>query len=171
MLRQKRRSAAAIAQVAVAAGLAIAFLALGQSITAVISQTIGHLRFSISAGMAATSGARPFGRQALAVAAATPGVTGAQPLETSSVQYHGQTYVAWGLGTHPLYSYRLSGGHWFTAADTAAGARPAVPPVVLGPAAARTTGARVGQILTLTMAAGPTRVRVIGIDTGQTQRG
>ena len=50
VLRQKRRSAATIAQVAVAAGLAIAFLALGQSITAVISQTIGTLHFSIGAG-------------------------------------------------------------------------------------------------------------------------
>ena len=166
-LRQKRRSAATIAQVAVAAGLAIAFLALGQSITAVISQTIGKLHFSFGVGMASTSGARPFGSQALAVAAATPGVTGAEPVETSSVQYNGQTYVAWGLGTHPLYAYRLSAGHWFTAADTAAGARPAIPPVVLGPAVARATGARVGQILTLTLAAGPTRVRVIGIDTGQ----
>ena len=137
-LRQKRRSAATIAQVAVAAGLAIAFLALGQSVTAVISQTIGKLHFSIGAGMASTRGARPFGSQALAVAAATPGVTGAEPVETSSVQYNGQTYVAWGLGTHPLYAYRLSAGHWFTAADTAAGARTAVPPVVLGPAVART---------------------------------
>ena len=53
-LRQKRRSAAAIAQVAVAAGLAIAFLALGQSITAVISQTIGKLHFSIGAGVASS---------------------------------------------------------------------------------------------------------------------
>jgi putative ABC transport system permease protein len=170
-LRQKRRSAAAIAQVAVAAGLAMCFLALGQSITAVISQTIGQLRFSIGVGMASTRGARPFGSQALAVAAAAPGVTGAEPVETSSVQYNGQTYVAWGLGTHPFYDYRLSAGRWFTAADTAANARPAAPPVVLGPAVARTTGARVGQILTLTLAAGPTRVRVIGIDTGQTNSG
>ena len=136
-LRQKRRSAATIAQVAVAAGLAIAFLALGQSVTAVISQTIGTLHFSIGAGEAASSGARPFGSQALAVAAATPGVTGAEPVETSSVQYNGQTYVAWGLGAHPLYSYRLSAGHWFTTADTAADARTAIPPVVLGPAVAR----------------------------------
>jgi putative ABC transport system permease protein len=170
-LRQKRRSAATVAQVAVAAGLAIAFLALGQSVTAVISQTIGKLHFSISAGVASTRGARPFGAQALAVAAATPGVTGAEPVETSSVQHNGQTYTAWGLGTHPFYSYRLSAGRWFTAADTAADARPAVPPVVLGPAVARTTGARVGQILTLTLAAGPTRVRVTGIDTGQTNAG
>jgi putative ABC transport system permease protein len=170
-LRQKRRSAATIAQVAVAAGLAIAFLALGQSVTAVISQTISKLHFSIGVGVASTRGARPFGSQALAVAAATPGVTGAEPVETSSVQYNGQTYVAWGLGTHPLYDYRLSAGRWFNAADTAAGARPAVPPVVLGPAVARSTGARVGQILTFTLAAGPTRVRVIGIDTGQTSAG
>jgi putative ABC transport system permease protein len=167
VLRQKRRSTATIAQVAVAAGLAIAFLALGQSITAVISQTIGKLHFSIGVGVASTRGARPFGSQALTVAAATPGVTGAEPVETSSVQYNGQTYVAWGLGTHPFYDYRLSAGRWFTAAD----ARPTVPPVVLGPAVARSTGARVGQILTLTLAAGPTRERVIGIDTGQTNAG
>jgi putative ABC transport system permease protein len=164
-LRQKRRSAATIAQVALAAGLAIAFLALGQSITAVISQTIGTLHFSIGVGMASTSGARPFGAQALAIAAATPGVTDVEPVETSSVQYNGQTYVAWGLGAHPLYSYRLNAGHWFTRADTAAGARTAIPPVVLGPALARTARAGVGQVLTLSVAAGPTRVRVIGIDT------
>jgi len=170
-LRQKRRSAATIAQVAVAAGLAIAFLALGQSVTAVISQTIGKLHFSIGVGVASTRGARPFSSQALTVVAATPGVTGAEPVETSSVQYNGQTYTAWGLGTHPFYDYRLSAGRWFTAADTAADARPTVPPVVLGPAVARTTGARAGQILTLILAGGPTRVRVIGIDTGQTNAG
>jgi putative ABC transport system permease protein len=170
-LRQKRRSAATIAQVALAAGLAIALLALGQSITAVISQTIGLLHFSVATGVASTRGARPFGRPALTVAAATPGVTGAEPVETSSVQYNGQTYVAWGLGAHPFYAYRLSAGRWFTSAETTAAARPAVPPVVLGPAAARTTGARVGQVLTLTLASGLTRVRVIGIDTGQTNAG
>jgi putative ABC transport system permease protein len=170
-LRQKRRSVAAIAQVAVAAGLAIAFLALGQSVTALISQTIGQLHFSFGVGMAPTSGARPFGRQAVAIAAGTPGVTGAQPVETSSVLYNGQAYAAWGLGAHPLFSYRLSAGRWFTAADTAPGARPAVTPVVLGPGVARATGARVGQVLTLTMAAGPTRVRVIGLDTVDTNGG
>jgi putative ABC transport system permease protein len=174
-LRQKRRSAATIAQVALAAGLAIAFLALGQSVTAVISQTIGTLHFSIGAGEAASRGARPFGSQALAVAATTPGVAGAQPIETSSVQYNGQTYVAWGLGAHPLYSYRLTAGHWFTTADTtadtAADTAATVPPVVLGPALARAARASVGQILTLSVAAGPTRVRVIGIDAVPTNNG
>jgi putative ABC transport system permease protein len=166
-LRQKRRSVATVAQVAVAAGLAISFLALGQSITAVISQTIGNLHYSFSTGEASGKGARPFTSHALALAASTAGVTGAELIETSSVQDNGQTYQALGLGAHPLYSYRLTAGRWFTAADAPA----AIPPVVLGPAVARTTGARIGQILTLTMAAGPTRVRVIGIDTGQINAG
>jgi putative ABC transport system permease protein len=168
-LRQKRRSAATIAQVAVAAGLAIAFLSLGQSITVVISQTFSSLRFSIGVGL--TSGSPPFTSQAVTSAAAAPGVTGAQPVETSSVRYGGQAYPAYGLGTHPFYAYRLSAGHWFTAADTAADTRTAIPPVVLGPAIARTAGARVGQILTLGTAAGYTRVRVVGIDTGQNNNG
>jgi putative ABC transport system permease protein len=167
VLRQKRRSSAAIAQVAVAAGLAISLLALGQSVTAVISHAIGRLHFSIGVGEATGRGARPFTSRALTVAASTPGVTGAQPVETSSVQYQGQTYAAWGLGSRPLYSYRLSAGRWFTAADSNAGA----PPVVLGPVIARAAGAGVGQVLTLTMAAGPTKVRVIGIDTGQNDGG
>ena len=74
------------------------------------------------------------GSQALAVAAATPGVTEVQPVETSSVRYNGQAYVALGLDVRPLYSYRLSAGHWFTTADTAAGAGTSIPAVVLGPA-------------------------------------
>ena len=51
-LRQKRRSAATIAQVAVAAGLAISSLALGQSVTAAISQTVGRqiLTLTMAAG-------------------------------------------------------------------------------------------------------------------------
>jgi putative ABC transport system permease protein len=166
-LRQKRRSIAVIVQVAVAAGLAISFLALGQSITSDISQAVGKLHFSIGVGEAAGRAGQPFGSRARAIAAATPGVSGAQPVETSSVQYGGQTYVAWGLGPHPLYSYRLSAGRWFTPADAVAG----TPSIVLGPVVARTTGARIGQILTLSMAAGPVRVRVIGLDAGQNNSG
>jgi putative ABC transport system permease protein len=169
VLRQKRRSLATIAQVAVAAGLAITFLALGQSVSTLISQTVDQLRFSIGVGL--TSGSRPFGSQAVAVAAATPGVTAAQPVETSSVQYNGQTYVAWGLGTHPLYAYRLSAGHWFTAADLAADGRAATAPVVLGPAVARAAQASVGKILTFDTPAGYTHVRVIGIDAGAANNG
>jgi putative ABC transport system permease protein len=165
-LRSKRRSAATIAQVAVAAGLAISLLAFGQSIYAVINQTIGKLNFSFAASEAAGRAGRPFTSRALIVAATTPGVIGAQPAEQSAVQYGSQYYAADGLGSHPLYSYHLSAGHWFTAMQTAAGsAGAAVPPVVLGPAVATVSGARVGQTLTFTLPQGPIRARVIGIDT------
>jgi putative ABC transport system permease protein len=65
----------------------------------------------------------------------------------------------------------VSWGRWIPSADTAAAAPSGVTPVVIGPAVARLTGARVWQVLTLTMPAGPVRVRVIGIDTGQPNAG
>jgi putative ABC transport system permease protein len=171
-LRSKRRSAATIAQVAVAAGLAISLLALGQSIDALIGQAIGKLHFSVGVGEAATSRSQPFTSRAVAIAAGTPGVTAAQPTETSTAEYDGQPYAAWGLGARPLYSYDLSSGHWFTAAQAAASAADtAVPPVVIGPVVATATGAKVGQTLMLTMAQGPARVRVIGIDIGGNDSG
>jgi putative ABC transport system permease protein len=166
-LRQKRRSAAAIAQVAVAAGLAIAFLALGQSASSLISQTVSQFHFTVGVGL--TSGSPPFTDHALTVAASTPGVTGVQPVETSAVQYRGQVYTAYGLGTHPFFTYRLSSGRWFTTADLADQA--ATPPVVLGPAVAQAAHTSIDQVLTLTTAAGDIHVRVIGIDTTYTVSG
>jgi putative ABC transport system permease protein len=168
-LRQKRRSLATSAQIAVAGGLAITFLALGQSASALISHTENQLRFTAAVGM--TSGSPPFGDQAVAIAAATPGVARAEPAETSAVQYHGQSYVAWGLGPHPLYAYRLSAGRWFSAAEAGARAHPAIPPVVLGPVLARASHAYIGRILTVDTPVGYTRVRVIGLDTGDTNGG
>jgi putative ABC transport system permease protein len=165
-LRSKRRSLATIAQVALAAGLAISLFALGQSIDALIGQAIGKLNFSFGVGEAAGTGSRPFTSHALAVVAGTPGVTAVRAVEISAVQYGSQFYGADGLDSHPLYSYHLSAGHWFTAAQTSASAaNVAVPPVVLGPTLASISGAKVGQTLTLTLAQGPTRVHVIGIDT------
>jgi putative ABC transport system permease protein len=172
-LRQKRRSTAAIAQVAVAAGLAIAFLALGQSASTLIDETVAQFHFNVGVGL--TSGSPPFTSQALAVAASTPGVTGAQPVETGAVRYRGQVYSAQGLGTHPLFTYRLSAGRWFTSADLtrdlSRAGQEGVAPVVLGPVVAQAAHAGVGQILTLDTAAGEVRARVIGIDTTYTNNG
>jgi putative ABC transport system permease protein len=164
-LRQKRRSAVAIAQVAVAVGLALSVLAVGRSITTFITQTTAEYRFSIEVD--ASSGAQGFNARAVAVAAATPGVSQVEQLAQSEVAYQGQDYQAFGFGARSFYAYRLSAGRWFTAADATA----ALPPVVLGPAAARATHARIGATLTLDTAAGPTAVRVIGIDTGQLDNG
>lgn len=160
-LRQKRRSAVAIAQVAVAVGLALSVLAVGRSITAFVGHTAAEFRLSIEVD--ASSGAQGFNAGAAAVAAATPGVSQVEQLAESQVAYRGQDYQAYGLGSRSFYAYRLSAGRWFTAADQTA----ALPPVVLGPVAERATHASVGATLTLDTAAGPTAVRVIGLDTGQ----
>jgi putative ABC transport system permease protein len=160
-LRQKRRSVVAIAQVAVAVGLALSVLAVGRSITVFVGQTAAEFGFSIEVD--ASNGAQGFDARAVAAAAATPGVSQVEQLAESQVAFRGQDYQAYGLGSRSFYAYRLSAGRWFTTADQTA----ALPAVVLGPAAERATHARVGAILTLDTAAGPTAVRVVGLDTGQ----
>jgi putative ABC transport system permease protein len=163
-LRHKRRSAATVAQVAVATGLALALFAAGRSIAVGVSQVYGAFHYAISVD--AGNGSPLLGPRARSVAAATPGITRVEPVAENSVEYRGAVYEALGLGPDPLYQYRLSAGHWFTAAYAAA-----VPAVVLGPAVARASRASIGRELTLGTAAGPTRVRVVGIDTGQSDNG
>lgn len=164
-LRQKRRSAATVAQVAVATALALSLFALGRSATLALSQIYGNFRYDLEVD--ASNGSPPLDSRAAAIAAGTLGISRAEPVLENQVQYQQDSYAAWGLGANPLYRYRLSAGRWFTTADSAA----AVPTVVLGPALARTTHASVGQTLTLGTAAGPTKVQVIGIDTGQFNNG
>ena len=164
-LRQKRRSAATVAQVAVATGLALALFASGRSLDIGVSQVFATFHYAIEVD--AANGSPLLGSRAQAIAAATPGVTRAEPVVAAAVDYHGDSYLALGLGPDALYRYRLSAGHWLTAADGSA----AVPGVVLGPAVARATRASVGQTLTLGTMAGATRVRVVGIDTGQNNDG
>jgi putative ABC transport system permease protein len=164
MLRNKRRSAAAVAQIAVATGLAIALFAGGQSVAAFVSRGFGNFHYTIEVDAMYASA---LGKRAESVAAATPGVTRVEALVESQVTSGGSSYAAWGLTARSLYAYQLSAGRWFTAAD----ARAHLPPVVLGPGPAHATGAHVGQVLTLGTPAGPGRFRVIGIDTGEVNAG
>ena len=164
VLRQKRRSTATVAQVAVATALALALFAAGRSITVVTNQIYASQHYDLE--VYASSGSPPLDSRARSIAAATPGITRAEPVQEDQVQYQGQAYLAFGLGTDPLYAYRLRAGRWFTTADASA----AVPTVVLGPAVARATHARIGQTLTLNTAA-CAKVRITGIDTGQLNDG
>ena len=157
-LRRKRRTAATIAQVTVAVALAIALFAAGKTVAAATAAVHGAQQFQIEVD--AGNGAPPFGARAIRIAAATPGVTQAEPLIENEVELGGQQYFGYGLGPNTLYRYDLSSGRWFTAADTATSA----PVVVLGPAVARAVGAHVGQRLVVSTSAGPAQVTVIGID-------
>jgi putative ABC transport system permease protein len=165
VLRQKRRSAATIAQVAVAVALALALFALGRSVTITVDQVYSTLHYDVS--LQSNDGAPLLDGRARSLVANTPGVVRVEPVIQSGVSYQGVQYPAFGLGQDPLYRYHLSAGRWFSTTETSA----AQPVVVLGPAIARTIHASVGQTLDLTTAGGPTRVQVIGIDTGQTHNG
>lgn len=165
VLRQKRRSAATAAQVAVAVALALALYAVGRSITAAVDQTYGTLHYDLAVN--AGNGAVSLDSRARSIAASTPDIIQVEPVLENQVRYHGHSYAALGFGVKPLYQYRLHAGRWFTTMDTAA----ATPAVVLGPAVARAADARAGQTLSVATAAGPTRVHVIGIDTGQLNNG
>jgi putative ABC transport system permease protein len=158
-LRRKRRTAATIAQITVAIGLALGLFAVGKTVTAATTAVHNSLRFQIEVD--ANSGAPQLDARALGIVAATPGVTRVEPLVENEVQVHGQQYMAWGLSPSTLYDYQLSAGRWFTAADTAQ----SPPVVVLGPAVANSVHAKVGQRLVVGTPTGPTPVEVVGIDT------
>ena len=157
-LRRKRRTAATIAQVTVAVALAIALFGAGKTVAAATAAVHDAQQFQIEVD--AGNGAPPFSGRAVSIAAATPGVTRVEPVIENNVELQGQQYFAYGLGPSTLYRYQLSAGRWFTTADTATSA----PVVVLGPAVARATGARIGQRLVVLTPAGPAQVQVVGID-------
>jgi putative ABC transport system permease protein len=157
-LRRKRRSAATIAQVTIAVALAIALFAVGETVSAATTAVHAAQQFQIEVD--ASNGAPQFGPRAVSVAAATPGVTLAEPLIENNVEVDGQQYLAYGLGSSTQYRYKLSSGRWFTAADTATS--PNV--IVLGPTVARAASARVGQRITVDTPAGQTQATVVGID-------
>jgi putative ABC transport system permease protein len=165
VLRHKRRSAATVAQVAIATALALALFALGRSVTLTVNRIYTTLHYDIE--LSASNGAPLLDSRARTITTSTPGVTGAEPVVENRATYRGHNYAAYGLGARTLYQYQLKAGRWFTPADASA----TTPPVVLGPAVARTTGARIGQTLVLDTAAGTTTVQVVGIDTGQLNNG
>jgi len=71
-------------QIAVATGLALALFAGGRSVAAFVSREFGFYHYSIEVD--ASSGSGLDGR-AMAIAAATPGVSRVEPLVESQVQY------------------------------------------------------------------------------------
>jgi putative ABC transport system permease protein len=164
-LRQKRRSAATIAQVAVAIALAVALFAVARSVTVAVDGVYESLGYDIE--LTADAGAAAFDANARALASDTPGVSRVEPVLENRVQYGGTNYAAYGLERDTLYRYGLREGRWFTVADDSA----SPPAIVLGPAVARTADAHIGQIMTIGIARGPTKVRVVGIDTGQLNNG
>jgi putative ABC transport system permease protein len=165
VLRHKRRSIATISQITLAVALGLALFAAGQSATSDLNQIYGRFHYQVEVD--ANLGAPVLSQRALDIARTTPGVSSVEQVIETGVQYQGQEYPAYGLGSTTLYRYQLSAGSWFPRGD----APTLVPDVVLGPAIAQKIHASIGERLVLQTAGGPITAKVIGIDTGQWDNG
>lgn len=164
VLRQKRRSVATVCQITLAVALGLGLFAAGQSATSLLGRVYGHFHYQVEVD--ANPGAPLLNARALAIARATPGVKGVEPVVETGVEYRGQEYPAYGIGPTTLYQYELSAGTWFHGTETKGSTS-----VVLGPSIAKSIDASVGARLNLQTASGLVTATVIGIDTGQWDNG
>lgn len=162
--RRKRRSAATVAIVALAVGNLLAVLALGRAATdATQTSWNDHLEDV----QITTGGRRLFDEAAAATISSTPGVAQLQPVLKNTVELDGREAGVWGVERDPLLDYRLSTGRWFEPAESRTGEQVAV----IERNIAQIAGIRLGDLVTLTTAAGLVDFRIVGISTNQQEDG
>ena len=128
-LRQRRRSAATVAQLTLAVAAALALLGLGGSIGATIDDVYDHLDFDVV--VQADDGAPSFDAAARRTVEGVDGVADAAPVLVREVEHAESETLITALGLDPDGHYRpdLSAGRWLSDDELAAGA----PVAVLGP--------------------------------------
>jgi putative ABC transport system permease protein len=162
--RRKRRTLATALQVALSVGALLALLALGTSVGNTTREYYDDMRYDIFAGTVAT---RPFDDEAKRVIATMPGVSGMQPLLSTSAKAAGKDVMVWGTADRPLIDMRVTSGRWYTPDEASARERVAV----LGRQLADHLAAGVGETAQVQTLAGPARLRVIGISESQGNTG
>jgi putative ABC transport system permease protein len=162
--RRRRRSLATVAIVALAVGNLLAVLALAAGTTEVTrSEWADHLEDV----RVWTAGREPFDERAARVIRSTPGVAEAEPALVNDARLDGEGAFLWAVARDPLLRYRLSDGRWFTAEEE----RRNEPVAVIERNLARVTGVEVGQQVTVSTAAGPVRLRIVGEARNQQENG
>jgi putative ABC transport system permease protein len=151
-------------QVALAVGTLLALLSLGTSVADTTRAFFDDSKWDV---WATTYASRPFDADAARVIAATPGVQRADPLLTNAVKIEGRTGEIWGVSPRPMYRSPIAEGRYFSAAEQRAGR----PVAVVARSLAGDAGASVGDTVTLQTAAGPARLRVVGIAEDQSFQG
>jgi putative ABC transport system permease protein len=157
-LRQRRRSAATLAQLTLAVGASLALLGLGASIGATMDDVYDHLDYDVV--VEADDGAPAFDAAASRLVAGVRGVADVSPVLAREVDHDGRLLIALGFDPDGRYRPELAAGRWLTDDELRLGA----PVAVLGPAAARAAAVEVGDHIELTTARGPLEVEVVGID-------
>jgi putative ABC transport system permease protein len=164
-LRQRRRSAATVAQITLAVAAALALLGLGGSIAATIDDVYDHLAFDVA--VEADDGAADFDAATRRLVEDVDGVEAVSPVLIEEVEHGDTRLVAAGVDPGVPYRPALEDGRWLRDDELDGDARVAV----LGPAAARAAGVEVGDEVTLTAARGPFEVEVVGIDSANLNMG
>ena len=162
--RRKRRSIATVFQIAFAVATLLAVLALGTSVSNLTHEGWRDHGWAIWLG---SSLHPPLDAKADALIRATPGVKAAEPIIVNDVDVSGEPGFVWATGPQTSFAYDLTDGRWYSPEDERASARVAV----LESTIARTTGAGVGDSITLDTAAGRAPFRVIGIASNVQENG
>jgi putative ABC transport system permease protein len=162
--RRRRRSITTALQVSLAVATLLAFLSLATSVTNTVNQSWNSYRFNIDAGSMLGQALPP---SAEALITSVPGVARVQPLLNNNINFRGQDGHVWALPDRPMYSFHLVSGRLLTAADQSSQARV----VVVEQNIARASGTHLGQQVTVSTAAGPVQLKVVGIVSDQQDNG
>jgi putative ABC transport system permease protein len=162
--RRRRRSITTALQVSLAVATLLAFLSLATSVSNTVNQSWNSFRFNIDAGSMLGQALPP---SAKALITSVPGVARVQPLLNNSINLRGQDGYVWALPDKPLYSFHLVSGRLLTPADTRTQARV----VVLEQSIAHASNTHLGQRVTVSTAAGPVQLNVVGIVSDQQNNG
>lgn len=151
--RSKQRSVATGLQIGLAAGTALAFIALGATMVFLNNQT-----FDVEAGdiHLFEQGERALDDSTAAVVESISGVAAAHPIHYAAYGFRGANYGVWALPADTVFEYDLAAGRWFREGESDV--------VVVGQALAAVNGIRVDDVITVERFDGPIDVTVIGID-------
>ncbi|HYB25908.1 MAG TPA: FtsX-like permease family protein [Solirubrobacteraceae bacterium] len=162
--RRRRRSITTVLQVSLAVATLLAFLSLATSVGNTVNQSWNSYRFNIDAGSMLS---QPLPPNTQALISAVPGVARVQPLLNNNISLGGQDGHVWALPNNSMYSFHLVSGRLLTAADQSTQARV----VVVEQSIARASKTHLGELVTVSTAAGPVQLKVVGIVSDQQDDG
>jgi putative ABC transport system permease protein len=110
-------------------------------------------------------GVRPLDSRAANLIRATPGVATVEPMFVTDVGLNGKSAKIWAVRPVTMFHYRIAAGRWYTPAEAQAHV------AVVERDLARVTGTRIGDVIRVQTASGPTSLRVIGISSNQQESG
>ena len=162
--RRRRRSLATAVIVALAVGNLLAVLGLAAAIASTTHAEWRDHGEDVKVTSESGTGLYDGGAELIR---SVPGVAAVDPVFDASVVLRGEDGVVWAVHSNTMFHVRIADGRWFTAAEERARERVAV----VGRNIARVTGTKVGDRVSLDTAAGPVKVRVIGIAASQQENG